>query len=61
MKALKQYKKTTPERLDLIIKTIAIERAQGDFIAKNNLNLSKLARDLLAAFIKENEGENGKK
>ena len=61
MKALKQYKKTEVERLDLVVKTIAIERAQSEFIARHNLNLSKLTRDLLAAFIKNNEVKHDKK
>jgi hypothetical protein len=47
MKNLKDYKKPNKEKLDLIIKSVAIEKRHEVYIKNNNIELSRLVRDLL--------------
>ena len=56
MKNLKEYKKPNKEKLDLVIKSISIEKRHEVFIKNNNIELSRLIRDLLDKTFKLKKG-----
>jgi hypothetical protein len=53
---LKRYQKKLKNE-DLKVSSVTLTKKQRDFIDLNNINLSKLIRDLLDKFIKNQDQE----
>ncbi len=51
MKTLGNYAREKKEKMDNVTRSVSIARKQADFIDKNDLNFSKLIRDLLAEYM----------
>lgn len=51
MKSLKEYSKRDGAKREHVQTTVNIECKQKSFIDENNLNLSRMVRDMLATFM----------
>lgn len=60
MKNLKPYIKDNPEKLDVAVTSLTLEKRHMEFVRKLNLNLSKLVRDYIDQLIMESKNEKSK-
>jgi len=61
VKTLKEYSKRDGEKCEHVQTTVNIECKQKEFIDGHNLNLSRMVRDMLAAFMAPRLLVKGKK
>lgn len=58
MKSPEKYMRENTEKLDLTSTSVSIEKDQKKFVEDNNLNLSKMTRDMIKDFMNEAKKKN---